>query len=86
MAISADTNVVQKEAGKKAKIQEFVYTDTMNVEYETYYYTGTYWSNRNSNRRFKEEFESHARNRSNRFTSKDSYTGNITHNLVSTAV
>ena len=58
----------------------------MNVEQEMYDYTGTYWSNRNSNRRLKKKFGNHARSRFNRFTSKDSHTGNITRNMVSTAV
>ena len=75
-----------KGSGTEAKIQDFTYTDIMNVEHETYDYTGTYWSNRDSNRRFKEKFGSHARDTFNRFTSKDSYAWNITHNMVSTAV
>ena len=58
----------------------------MNMEYETYDYTDTYWSNRNSNRWFKEKLGKCARNRFNRFNSKDSYTWNITHNMISTAV
>ena len=39
MAITADRNVVQKEAEKKLKyelVQEFVYRDTTNVEPEMY--------------------------------------------------
>jgi len=36
VAIPADRNVVQKEAEKKLKIQEFIYRDTANVEPEMY--------------------------------------------------
>jgi hypothetical protein len=34
-----------------------MYTDTMNVEHKMYDYTGTYWSNRNSNRNLKKNLE-----------------------------
>jgi len=34
MAVPTDRNVVQKEAEKKAKIEEYMYTGTMNVEHE----------------------------------------------------
>ena len=34
VAIPADRNVVQREAEKKLKYQEFMYTDTTNVEPE----------------------------------------------------
>ena len=36
VAIPTDRNVVQKEAEKEVKIQEFMYRDTMNVEPEMY--------------------------------------------------
>ena len=48
-------------SGKDDKIQEFTYTDTTNVEHETYDYTGTNLSHWNSNKRFKEKFGSHIR-------------------------
>jgi hypothetical protein len=51
-----------------------------------YNYTGKNWSQWNSNKRFKEKFGSHTRKLINRFTTKDSYTWNITHNMASTAV
>jgi len=75
-----------KGSGKEAKIHEFMHGGTTSVDHEMYDYTGTNWSHWNSDKRFKEKFESHARNRFNRFTSKDSYRWNITHNTVSTAV
>jgi hypothetical protein len=71
---------------KEAKIPEFLYRDTTNVEYEVYDYTGNNWSHRNGNKRFKESFESHTRNTFNRFTTTDRYTWNITHNTESAAV
>ena len=75
-----------KGSGKEAKIQKFMYRDTTNVEPEMSDYTGNNWSHRNSNRRFKEKSGSHTRKTFNRFTTKDSYTQNITHNMESTAV
>ena len=44
VAIPADRNVVQKEAGKEVKIQEFMYRDTANVEPEMYDHTSNNWS------------------------------------------
>jgi len=58
----------------------------MYVERGMYDYTGNNWSHHNSNKRFKENFESHTRKTFNRFTTKDSYTGNTTHNMENTAV
>jgi hypothetical protein len=73
-------------SGKEVKIQQFVYRDTTNVQLEMYDYTGNNWSHRNSNKRFKEEFESHKKKTLDSFTTKDSYTWNITHNTESTAL
>ena len=64
---NSDRNVLQKEVGKKAKIQDLMYGDTTNVEHETYDCTGNNWSHRNSNKRLKESFESHTRKTFNRF-------------------
>ena len=86
MAIPADRNVVQKGSGKEVKIQEFMYRDTTNVEPEMYDYTSSNWSHWNSNEKLKEKFGSCTRKTFDRFTSKDSYTWNITHNTESTAV
>ena len=49
VAIPADRNVVQKEAEKEVKIQEFMYRDTANVEPEMYDCTSNNWSHCNSN-------------------------------------
>ena len=50
-----------------------------------YDYTGNNWSQQNSNKRFKEKCGSHNGKTCNRFTTKDSYAWNITHNKVSEA-
>ena len=86
MAIPADRNVVQKEAEKKLKVQEFMYRDTTNVESEMYDYTSNNLSHWNSNEKPKEKFGNCTRKTFDRFTTKDCYTWNITHNTESTAV
>ena len=83
MAILADRNVVQKEAEKKLKYK-FLYIE--NVEPEMYDYTSNNWSHWNSNEKLKEKFGSGTRKTFDRFTTKDSYTWNITHNTESSAV
>ena len=75
-----------KESGKEVKMQEFMDRDTTNVEHEMYENTGNNWSYRNSNKRFKDNSVSHNSKTFDRFTTKDSYTWNITHNTESTAV
>jgi len=85
VAIPADRNVVQKEAEKNFKIHEFMYRYT-SVEPEIYDYTSNEWSHWNSNEKLKEKFGSCARKSFDRFTTKHSYTWNITHNTESTAV
>jgi hypothetical protein len=85
VAIPADRNVA-KGSGKEVKIQEFMYRDTTNVEPEMYDYTGNNWSHWNSNEKPKEKFGSCTRKTFDRFTTKDSYTWNITHNTESNAV
>jgi hypothetical protein len=45
----------------EAKIQEFMYRDTTNVEPEMYDYIGNNWSHRNSNEKLKEKFGSYTR-------------------------
>ena len=75
-----------KGSGKEVKIQEFVYRDTTNVEPEMYDYTSNNWSHWNSNENFKEKFGNYTRKTFDRFTTRDSYTRNITHNTESTAV
>jgi len=56
------------------------------VESEMYDYTSNNWSHWNSNEKLKEKFGSNTRKTFDRFTTKDSYTWNITHNTESTAV
>jgi hypothetical protein len=63
-----------------------MYRDTTNVEPEMYDYTNNNWSHWNSNEKLKEKFGSCIRKTLDRFTTKDSYTWNITHNTESTAV
>ena len=53
MAKRADRNVVQMEADKEAKIQEFMYGDKTNVERAMYDCTGNKWSHQNGDARFK---------------------------------
>ena len=85
VAIPADRNVVKRKR-EKVKIQEFMYRDTMNVEPEMYECTSNNWSHWNSNKKLKEKFVNCTRKTFNRFTTKGSYTWNITHNTESTAV
>ena len=75
-----------KGSGKEVKIREFMYRDTTNVEPEMYDYTSNNWSHWNSNEKLKEKFGICTRKTFDRFTTKDSYTWNITHNTESTAV
>ena len=75
-----------KRSGKEVKIQEFMYRDTGNVEPEMYDHTSNNWSHWDSNEKLKEKFGSYTRKILYRFTTKDSYTWNITHNTESTAV
>jgi hypothetical protein len=86
VAIPADRNVVQKGSGKEVKIQQFMHRDAANVEPEMYGCTSNNWSHWNSNEKLKEKFGSCTGKTFDRFTTKDSYTGNITHNTESTAV
>ena len=65
---------------------KFVYRDTTNVEPEMYDCTSNNWSHCNSNEKFKEKFGNYTRKTLDRFTTKDSYTWNITHNTESTAL
>ena len=63
-----------------------VYRDTTNVEPEMYDCTSNNWSHWNSNKKLKEKFGNYTRKTLDRFTTKDSYTWNITHNTESTAM
>ena len=80
------TEMLCKRSGKEVKIQEFVYRDTTNVEPQMYDCTSNNWSHWNSNEKFKEKYGNYAKKPLDRFTTKDSYTWNITHNTESTAM
>jgi len=56
------------------------------MESEMYDYISNNWSHWNNNKRFKEKFGNHTKKTFSKFTTKDSYTWNITHNTESTAV
>ena len=63
-----------------------MYRDTTNVEPQMYDCTSNNWSHWNSKEKFKEKFGNYTRKTLDRFTTKDSYTWNITHNTESTAM
>jgi len=63
-----------------------MYRETKNVEPQMYDCTSNNWSHWNSNEKFKEKFGNYTRKPLERFTTKDSYTWNITHNTESTAM
>ena len=86
VAIPADKKCCAKGSGKEVKIQKFMYRDTTNVEPEMYDCTSNNWSHWNSNEKPKEKFGNCTRKTFDRFTTKDSYTWNITHNTESTVV
>ena len=75
-----------KGSGKEVKIQEFVYRCTTNVEPGLYDYADNNWSHWSSNEKLKEKYGSCTRKTFDRFTTKDSYTRNSTHNTESAAV
>ena len=70
-----------KGSGKEVKIQEFVYRDTANVEPEMYDLPVIIGATGIVTRSLKKNLET-----LDKFTTKDSYTWNITHNTESTAV
>jgi len=75
-----------KGSEKEVKIQRFMYRDIANVEPEMCDCTGNNWSHWNSNEKLKEKFGSCTGKTFARFSTKDSYTWNITHNTGSIAV
>jgi len=58
----------------------------MIVEPEMYDYTSNNWNHWNSNEKLKEKFGRYTGKIFDRFTTKDNYTWNITHNTGNTAV
>ena len=69
VAITADRNVMQKEAEKKRKYSSLC-IDTENVERKIYENTSSNWCRRNSNKTLKEIFGNHIRKTFSRFTAK----------------
>jgi hypothetical protein len=59
-----------------------MYRDTTNVEPEMYDYTNSNWSHWNSNEKLKEKLGRCARKTFDSFTTKDSYTWNITNTQI----
>ena len=76
----------RKRKRSKNTRDKLLYRDTANVELEMYDCTSNNWSHWNSNEKLKEKFGNGTRETFVRFTTKDSYTWNITHNTESTAV
>ena len=60
-----------------------MYRDATNVEPEMYDYTSNNWSHWNSNEKLEEKFGNCTKKTFDRFTTKDSYTWNITHKTES---
>ena len=60
-----------------------MYRDTANVEPEMYDCTSNNWSHWNSNEKLKEKCVNCTGKTFDRFTTKDSYTWNITYNMES---
>jgi len=75
-----------KGSGKEVKMQQFKYRGTTNVEPEMYDFTSNNWSHWNSNVNLKGKFGRYTRKKFDKFTTKGSYTWNITHNTESTAM
>jgi len=69
----------------RLKYEGFMYIDKTNVEQEMYDYIGDDWSHRNNNKMFKKS-GSRAGKTFSRFTTRNSYTRNITYNTESTSV
>ena len=75
-----------KGSGKEVKTQKFMYRDKTNVDPELYDYASNNLDHWKSSEKLKEKFGICTRKSFDRFTTKDSYTWNITHNTESTAV
>jgi len=63
-----------------------MYRVKTHVEPEVYVYISNNWSHWSSNEKLKKKFVNYTRKIFDRFTTKDSYTWNITYNAESTAV
>ena len=62
-----------------------MYKDTTKEKHEIRHQTGINWDQCNSNTKFTENLENIPEKTLNRFTTKDCYNWNITHNTESTA-
>jgi len=67
-------------------MEEFIYKDKSIVKPDMYVFISNTLSHWNSNEKSKEKFGSCTKKTFDRFTTKYSYTWNITHNTESTAV
>jgi hypothetical protein len=86
VAIPADRHVMQKEAENKLKYKSLSTEIQRMWNMKCVIITSCNWSHQNSNKMFKEISGSRTRKTVNIFTTKDSYTWNITHNTESTAI
>ena len=86
VAIPADRNVVQKEAEKKLKYKILCIEIQRMWNLKMYDCTSNNWSHWKSDEKFKKKFRNCTRKTLDRFTTKDGYTWNITHNTESTAM
>ena len=75
-----------KGSGKEVKIQEYVYRYRANVKPQMDDCTSNNWSHWNSNEKLKEKSGNYTGKTLDRFTTKDSYTWNITHITENTAM
>jgi hypothetical protein len=86
VAIPAGRNVVQKEAAKKLKYKSFCIVVQRMPNINCTVLPVIIGATGMVTKGLKKNFKSGTRNTFNRFTTKDSYTWNITHNTESTAV
>ena len=85
--ISTGRHFVRKEAAKKLKYESLcIEIQRMWNLKCTIKPVIRNWSHWNSNEKLKEKFGRNTRKTFDRFTTKDSYTSNITHNTESTVV
>jgi hypothetical protein len=85
VTIPADRNVVQKEAEKNVKIQDYRYRDTANVELKCIIIPVIIGATGVVTKSLRYNSGSYTGKTFERFTATDSYTWNIAHNTESTA-
>ena len=86
VAIPSDRNVVQKETEKKLKYKSLCIEIQRMLNLKCTIVPVIIGATGRVNEKLKEKFGNCARKTFDRFTTKDSYTWNITHNTESTAV